>query len=92
MLQAPAEAIREEWPDARKTALNTRTGTEMLKTLFCGLRAPRNSEFSFLYAWKDPFTYRSEENTLPRIFFQTGIIGTVHDEDGLNGKDAWIPG
>jgi hypothetical protein len=34
MLQAPAEAIKRRMPDARKTALDTRTGTEMLKTLF----------------------------------------------------------
>jgi hypothetical protein len=41
MLQAPAEAIKRRMPDARKTALNTRTGTEMLKTLFCGLEGTK---------------------------------------------------
>jgi hypothetical protein len=33
MLQAPAEAINRRMPDARKTALNTKIGTEMLNTL-----------------------------------------------------------
>jgi len=55
MLQVPADAKKKRRPKERKTALNTRIGTGILKTLWWGLDGSTRM-VKFLFACMAPFS------------------------------------